>query len=848
MGEVYRAKDTRLGRDVAVKVLPQHLSSHPEIRARFEREAQAVSSLNHPNVCTLHDVGRAGDTDYLVMELVEGETLAQRLLKGALPLGDVLKLGGQIADALDRAHRAGVIHRDLKPGNVMLTKSGAKLMDFGLARATGLGPASELTSSPTVVGPLTAEGTIIGTFQYMAPEQLEGSDADTRADLWALGCVLYEMATGRRAFDGKSQASLITAIMGSQPAPISQLAPLSPSALEHLVQACLAKDPADRIQSAHDIKLQLQWIAASGSQSGAALPQRAHPSAGRRFRLLVAAAVIGALLLGAAAGYGGRGRSTPASAGVADVRYVPVTFEDGFVFAARFAPDGRTIVYSADWDQQRRGVYVTSLDGPDSRSLGFAGADLLAISPTGELAILNGSSIRGGNPYSRIGTFARASLNGGASRPELDGVRFADIGVDGAIAVARTDSRRQTLEYPLGHVLVEIPLVSMHLGAASFFVPRIAPSGNHVAFFDRRTTGAIEVKIFDRSGKLEVTSPPFPDWWGLAWTPGNELWFGATEASGAQTAVFSLDLRGRRRVVYRAPGALTLHDISPKGDVLASFDHVLSRMELIDVSGSAPLDRSWREGGDLSGMSASHALLFSQSGDSGGPRGSVYFWPPDQPQPVRIADGSGRALSPDGRRALVISYETPPKVSIVPTGAGQPRELELGAIESVAWAGWHPDGRIVIELVRPDQKPIVYAVSPDGGNPVVALPDGISLRGDNLISPDGSRIVGIDASGQLEVCALASSACRPLPGAHDREDVAGWSADGEFVFVYQKQVIPVKVERLHVASGARSPWKIVTPKHVAVTGLFNLIASPDGFLVYSFARYRSELYVIKGLK
>ena len=233
MGEVFRAKDTRLGRDVAVKVVPQHLSANPEVRARFEREAKTVSSLNHPNICTLFDVGREGDTDYLVMELNEGETLAQRLAKGALAGPEVLKLGAQIADALDRAHRAGVIHRDLKPGNVMFTKSGAKLMDFGLARATGMaGPAAgsgltqaALTQSPTIAQPLTAEGTIVGTFQYMAPEQLEGQEADARSDLWALGCVLYEMATGKRAFQGKSQASLITSIMGSQPAPISQVAP-----------------------------------------------------------------------------------------------------------------------------------------------------------------------------------------------------------------------------------------------------------------------------------------------------------------------------------------------------------------------------------------------------------------------------------------------------------------------------------------------------------------------------------------------------------------------------------------------------------------------------------------------
>src|SRR5262245_57292953 len=267
MGEVYRARDARLGRDVAIKVLASSLTGNAAGRARFEREARTVSSLNHPHICVLHDVGRAGEVDFLVMELVKGETLAQRLQKGPLPVAEVLKLGAQIADALDRAHRAGVIHRDLKPGNIMVTRAGAKLMDFGLARATGLaGPGSGETSaagrtqSPTIAQPLTAEGTIVGTFQYMAPEQLEGREADARSDLWALGCVLYEMATGARAFEGRSQASLIAAIMHTEPRAVSQISPLAPPALDRLVVACLAKDPAERIQSAHDVKLQLGWM------------------------------------------------------------------------------------------------------------------------------------------------------------------------------------------------------------------------------------------------------------------------------------------------------------------------------------------------------------------------------------------------------------------------------------------------------------------------------------------------------------------------------------------------------------------------------------------------------------
>jgi eukaryotic-like serine/threonine-protein kinase len=300
MGEVYRAKDTRLDRIVAVKVLPSHLSENPEARQRFDREARAISSLNHPNICTLHDVGHQDGIDYLVMELLEGETLADRLRKGPLPTEQVLKIGIEICEGLERAHKSGVVHRDLKPGNVMLTKTGAKLMDFGLAKAApgAVAPASSLASSltmtishPSADQPLTAHGMIVGTFQYMAPEQTEGKEADARSDIFALGAVLYEMATGKRAFTGKSQASLVAAILASDPPPISAVAPMSPPALEQVVKSCLAKDPEDRFQTVHDLKLQLKWIVdASASQLAAPAQVRARRVVQKR-TLIIAAAV-----------------------------------------------------------------------------------------------------------------------------------------------------------------------------------------------------------------------------------------------------------------------------------------------------------------------------------------------------------------------------------------------------------------------------------------------------------------------------------------------------------------------------------------------------------------------------
>ena len=266
MGEVYKAKDTRLDRTVAVKVLPQHLSASAEVRQRFEREAKTISQLSHSHICALYDVGREGDTEYLVMEYLEGETLSDRLAKGPLPLEQALRHGVEIADALDKAHRQGIVHRDLKPGNVMLTRSGVKLLDFGLAKAMEAPKAqSSQTALPTQAN-LTQEGTILGTFQYMAPEQLEGKEADARSDIFAFGAVLYEMATGKKAFSGANQAALITAIMSAQPASISSILPASPPALDRIVLTCLAKDPEERWQSASDLKRELRWIE-GGSQS-----------------------------------------------------------------------------------------------------------------------------------------------------------------------------------------------------------------------------------------------------------------------------------------------------------------------------------------------------------------------------------------------------------------------------------------------------------------------------------------------------------------------------------------------------------------------------------------------------
>ncbi len=420
MGEVFRAKDTRLEREVAIKILPEGFASNQQFKARFEREARTISQLNHPNVCTLYDVGHHDDIDFLVMELIEGESLADRLQKGRLPIELVLRHGTEIASALDAAHRQGIVHRDLKPGNVMLAKSGAKLLDFGLAKSgpliTSTFRASQLGDSPTEHKPLTEQGTILGTFQYMAPEQLEGMEADARTDIFAFGAMLYEMATGRRAFQGKNKTSLIAAIVSGTPPPVSEFAPLTPPALDYVIKKCLAKEPEDRWQSAHDIADQLKWIADAGSQAGEAAPVLARRKARLRAAwglhavtaLIAMLATLGVLQL----------RSKPPRVVRSSILPPDKTQFAPVAGAMALSPDGLRIAFIARGEDGKEMLWTRALDAltaqplsgtdgsshpfwsPDSRFLGFfSGGKLRKIDANGgpPQALCDAPAGRGGS-------------------------------------------------------------------------------------------------------------------------------------------------------------------------------------------------------------------------------------------------------------------------------------------------------------------------------------------------------------------------------------------------------------------------------------------------------------------
>src|ERR1700686_3007032 len=435
MGEIYRAKDTRLNRIVGIKVLPPHLADSPELRERLEREARTIASLNHPHICTLHDIGHQDGTDFLVMEYLEGETLAQRLLKGPLPLEQILQYAIEIADALDKAHRKGVTHRDLKPGNIMRTKTGTKLLDFGLAKLKQeVAPANaQLSELPTASDPLTAEGTIVGTLQYMAPEQLEGKEVDARTDIFAFGTVVYEMATGRRAFEGKSQASLIAAILEREPPPMSSLQPMTPPALDRVVKKCLAKEPDDRWHAAKDLCDELEWIAEGGSQV-TLVPTSATKSIhtlGVRPLILVLGSLLLGLVIASLATW--NLKPTPAP------RPLPVTRTvinlppaqqlaglDGGP-AVALSPDGTHLVYVASQGGIQQ-LYLRAMDSLDVKPIsGTDGAMEPFFSPDGQWV-----------GFFEGGTIKKVSVSGGTALTLGDAAnpRGASWGSQGTIVFA----------------------------------------------------------------------------------------------------------------------------------------------------------------------------------------------------------------------------------------------------------------------------------------------------------------------------------------------------------------------------------------------------------------------------
>jgi Tol biopolymer transport system component len=703
MGEVYRAKDTRLGRMVAVKVLSQDLSASPDVRQRFEREAQTISQLSHPHICALHDVGNQDGTEYLVMELLEGETLSDRVARGALPLDQTLRYGQEIADALDKAHRQGIVHRDLKPGNVMLTKSGVKLLDFGLAKAVDPSTNVDLSASPTRQG-LTQEGAILGTFQYMAPEQLEGREADARTDIFALGVVLYEMATGRKAFAGATQASLISSILRDDPAPISQVQPMSPVALDRIVKTCVAKDPEDRWQSAGDVGKELRWIA-DGSSSGA-LAALAAPIVRRRAAPWIWLLAAGALAAAALLGFFLR---RPPVTSPARTRRTNILLPERVAqpHMSALSPDGRRVVFSGTDADGKDQLWVRSLDSYDSvRVPGAEGGVLPFWSPDGRF----------------LGFFAdrklkRVEANGGSPIVLAEGE-----GVGGAWA----PTGDVLFALPSGPILrvpatggKPVPVTRIDAGRheTTHRYPFFLPDGKHFLYLARNAAGNAK----DPANRIWVGS--------LDGGPAKPIMAGTFNAEFADGYLLFVhgDLAGTlfaqsfdpvRLQTTGEPTSLA-SGVGVYGDYLGASDYSVSRDGALLYSSFRFqtrlewLDREGKARGSFGEPGAHFSFRLSPDGariafdsyDSGSNLSEVWIGDVARGVQTKLTSGPSNntspVWSPDGSRVVFESDRKHQADIVVRSAGGSGSEEQLtDADDQSSPADWSADGRFILYYDR----------------------------------------------------------------------------------------------------------------------------------------------------
>ncbi|MGE5414970.1 MAG: protein kinase domain-containing protein, partial [Syntrophomonadaceae bacterium] len=603
MGEVYRAKDPRLGREVAIKVLPASFSQDADRLHRFEQEARAAGILNHPNITAVHDIGSANGSPYIVTELLEGETLRARLSTGPVPVRKAIDYAVQIAKGLAAAHEKGIVHRDLKPENLFLTRDGrVKILDFGLAKLKPETVESGQTDMQTMSG--TQPGVVLGTMGYMAPEQVRGKPADKRSDLFSFGTILYEMLAGQKAFRGDTAADTITAILTKEPPDLSQTNKEIHPGLDRIVRHCLEKNPEERFESARDVAFDLEALSGLSTPRAAVETKAKHVGA-RRIPLLVGVAIA---LAGMAAAYWAGKRT----ASVTPAKFHQLTFRRGTIASARFAPDGQTILYTAAWDGNPLEVFVSRLDSPESRPFGIANAEVLSVSPAGEMAV--SLNRHGSIPFTRTGTLARLGMTGGGTPKEiLEDVLFADWAPDGqSLAVVRQQGGKMRLEYPVGKVLYETAGWVSH--------PRISPKGDEVAFLDHPAQGddAGTASIVDRSGKRRAISEVFPSAQGLAWSPdGSEVWFTAA-SEGFNRALRAATRSGRGRILAQATGGLTIQDVSKTGRVLVFQEKARQGISVLLPGSDKERDFSWLDWGLIRDVTPDgQMILFDETGEGG---------------------------------------------------------------------------------------------------------------------------------------------------------------------------------------------------------------------------------------
>jgi hypothetical protein len=846
MGEVYRAHDSRLRRDVALKILPASFTNDPDRLRRFEQEARAVAALTHPNIVSVFDIGEANGTHYIVSELLEGDSLRERIPAAGLPVRKAIELAIQFANGLAAAHDRGIVHRDLKPENVFVTKTGqVKILDFGLAKlrssdSTAPGAADQ-TATHFSGADHTGAGQILGTAGYMSPEQVRGDAVDHRADIFAFGSILYEMLCGQRAFKRNTSAETMTAILNDDPqdltARTSSSSPAAiPPALDRIVRHCLEKQPAQRFQSAHDVAFDLESISTISSGSA-----QASSAAAKRNRWLIPAVAAVVLFAGGAA-LGAWLHPAPVAAIPKTLR---ITFRRGTIMNARFLPDGN-LVYSAAWDGKPSTLFSANPGSTESRELGTNVVNVFAVSPSGELAVGKTHRFEEGFEFSSM--LARQPLGGGAPRDMIDGVEYADWSPDGSnlVVVRRVDGKVR-IEYPIGKVLYETPGWVSHT--------RISPNGKLVAFVDHPylADDGGTVATIDSSGVKKTISTSYVSLQGLAWRPdGDEIWFSGTK-SGSSRELFAVTLDGKERLVYLGTGTLTLHDISKQGRVLFTRDDWRAGIVGLAPGAKAETDLSWHDWSIPRDLTDDGKMVsFDETGEAGGETGAIYIRPMDGSPAVRLGDGVVPTFSPDGKWVLAMTPGGPGgrrRLTEFPTGAGESHPIDTGDVE-VHQAYFFPDGHRVLETGdrSGEHGERMYIHDLNGGSARPLGPEGVTFRYRRCISQDGELVAALDPDSHPVIYNVTTGKATPIPGALESEVPVQW-IDEKHILVGRAE-IPVHVFAIDLSTGKRTPFKTLSP--IDPTGLIDTAPptfSPDlKSYIYSYSRITSDLYVLDGLK
>jgi eukaryotic-like serine/threonine-protein kinase len=831
MGEVYRARDTRLGRDVAIKVLPEGLANSADRLRRFEQEARTIAALNHPNIMGIHDIGTHEGAPFLVSELLEGQTLREKLEGGPLPVRRAIECALGMAQGLAAAHDKGIIHRDLKPENVFITRDGrVKVLDFGLAKLVS--PESGQETAATLASPATLPGVVMGTVGYMSPEQVRGAASDARSDIFSFGSVLYEMLSGKRAFKRDTSAETMTAVLREEPPELSETGWQGPLGLQRILTRCLEKSVERRFQSASDLAFAIESL--GGTSSTRSVAQQKTKAAAW---LPWAAAGLGVLALGAGLWLAGRW-----SGGKAQPKFTRLTYQQGYLSNARFAKEGPTIAYSAQWNNDPLQIYTVRTEFPQSVKVDLPSAALLALSSNGEIELSLDPEI-GSNFI--LGTMAQAQVTGGTPRPQEKDVLSADYAPDGkTLALVRKANRRVQLEYPEGKVL--------YTTSGYLDYVRVSASGKQVAFLEHPVYGDDRgwVSVIDEAGNRKQLTREYAGAQGLAWSrTGEEIWFTAGDQADMQ--LFGVTLSGKQRAILTTPHRMRLLDIAADGRVLLSSEEYRTEIAGIDpATGKERRGLEWFNGSvsaDI--LPDGKAIAFMEWSGPAGPLYLTVYRKLDGSAPVALGPGGTPKFSPDGTTVASTVLSRPPQVALNPIGTGDSRRLPVGEITSLQHLAWFPDGRNLLLVGAIEGQPLrTYKMDIEGGKPQALGPAdflGAAVAG------DGRRIAGRNAtSGATVVFDSDTQKLQEIPGVGPGDRFEKWTLDGQALLVSTETPLEARMYRVEVPSGKRTLLQTVEPSEKAggVAAVKLSYAEGSKTYVYNTVRSLGTLHLVEGLE